>query len=429
MMFISKLRSLPLSAWMLCLCQGLGLTVAVVAVNIGALAGQSVAPSSGLATVPYGLQFAALMLAAPLNAGLMGRFGRKPVFRVAAMLGMLAGIVGWYAVTVESFWLLCAAHALLGLFLGTVNLYRFAVLDYTAPDLHSTALSLVMFGGVFGAILGPLIAREAPDLLAMPVFAAGYLGIGVVSAAVLLVVGAVRMTPAAGNTTGTGGTGTAGARGGPAAATPDRAALLGINPFTIAVLSGAVSYGLMNLLMIAASLAMDGHNHGFAAISYSIQIHVLCMFFPSFFSGMVIERIGIRAFLMLGGVLQILASLVAMIDTDVAAFAVSLVLLGLAWNALYVGGSYLVGRSVRGEDRFAAQGVNEFVVAIASAAGALLPAVGLGLLGWNGLNVLSIMVAAVLIVLIALVLEPAAMTATADDAGSRQMSGVPRFEE
>ncbi|WP_349370579.1 hypothetical protein [Salinarimonas sp.] len=77
-------------------------------------------------------------------------------------------------------------------------------------------------------------------------------------------------------------------------------------------------------------------------------------------------------------------------------FTASLILLGLAWNALYVGGSHLVGASVPGRGRFRAQGANEFFVALAATAGALLAGAGLALVGWGALNLLAIAAAAAL---------------------------------
>ncbi|WP_349370578.1 hypothetical protein [Salinarimonas sp.] len=90
----------------------------------------------------------------------------------AALSGVLAGAVGALAIVQESFWLLAAAHALLGLFLASVNLFRFAALDLVPGDKRPSAVSLVLFGGVFAALLGSFLARAAPVLIGASLFAA-----------------------------------------------------------------------------------------------------------------------------------------------------------------------------------------------------------------------------------------------------------------
>lgn len=378
------LPRLPLPVWLLSLGQGLGLTAAVVSVTVAALAGAALCGERpALATLPYGLQFAAALVAGPFGSALMGRIGRAPVFHAAAACGALAGAVGALAVARENFVLLCVAHALLGVFLASINLFRFASLDLVPAEKRPSAMSLVLFGGVFAALLGALLARMAPGLIGASVFVASYLAIGACAAAVGATLLFVRMprpeTPEFGAE--------------PSAPLRD---LLRIRPYRLAVAAGAVGYGLMNLLMISASLQMKADGHPFDHVSYAIQWHVFWMFFPSFFAGALIARLGIRGFLGLGVALQIAAGAVALAGSGFWHFTISLVLLGLAWNALYVGGSQLVGMSVTGPARFRAQGVNEFVVALASTGGALLAGVLLALFGWEVLNLAAVAVAALL---------------------------------
>lgn len=382
----SALRSLPGAVYLLSLGQGLGLTTAVISVNVAALAGAELSATPALSTVPYGLQFASAMVSGPVGSMMMGRIGRRPVFQMAGVCGAASGLVGWLAIEWASFALLCLTHALLGVFLAAVGLFRFAALDLTETAKHHSAMSLVLFGGVFAALLGPTLARSAPGWLDMTVFAASYLAIGAVATAVGLIVSAIRMPPP---------TVTTGTDGGKRSRLPG-SRLLGLNPYTIAVACGAFGYGLMNLLMIAASLDMKARGMDFHTVSTAIQLHVFWMFFPSFFSGMLIGRMGHWNFLLLGTGLQIVCALVVFHGLDFAHYTVSLIILGLAWNALYVGGSQLVGRSVTGPDKFAAQGLNELIVAVISTIGALGAGSLLAALGWTGLNALAIGAAAML---------------------------------
>lgn len=380
---VARTLDLPAPVWLLSLGQGLGLTAAVVSVNVSALAGAALCGDRpALATLPYGLQFAAALVAGPLGSALMGRIGRGPVFHAAALSGVLAGAVGALAIVQASFWLLAASHALLGIFLASVNLFRFASLDLVPGEKRPSAMSLVLFGGVFAAVLGPYLAREAPGLIGASLFAASYVAIGACALVVSALLLFVRMPRPETAPAATG------------EEPPSLAALARTPPYVLAVAAGALGYGLMNLLMIAASLEMREVGHDFDHVSYAIQWHVFWMFFPSFFAGWLIGRIGIYRFLGLGVALQAAAGAVALVGDGFWPFTASLILLGLAWNALYVGGSHLVGASVDGHGRFRAQGANEFFVALAATAGALLAGAGLALFGWGALNVLAIAVAA-----------------------------------
>lgn len=166
--------------------------------------------------------------------------------------------------------------------------------------------------------------------------------------------------------------------------------------YLLAVGAGGLGYGLMNLLMIASSLDMERQGVTFAHVSYAIQLYVFCMFFPSFLAGILIARLGIYPFLMLGVSLQIAAGVAALFISGYWGFVWSLVLLGLAWNALYVGGSHLVGQCAAGPGRFRAQGINELVVGLFATAGAIFAGLLLAVVGWVMLNIVSILVVTML---------------------------------
>ena len=102
---------------LLSLGQALNLTVAVMMVTVAALAGGQLAPDAAWATVPYGVQFAAVLACTYPVSALMRKWGRRPVFLGSAMLLMLAGCVGLLALQGHSFaGLVLAQH-----FAGTAN--------------------------------------------------------------------------------------------------------------------------------------------------------------------------------------------------------------------------------------------------------------------------------------------------------------------
>jgi hypothetical protein len=70
--------------------------------------------------------------------------------------------------------------------------------------------------------------------------------------------------------------------------------------FIVAVLAGAVGYGLMNLLMTATPIAMDLCRHPFAAVAFVIEWHVVGMYAPGFFTGSLIRRFGVLNVILAG---------------------------------------------------------------------------------------------------------------------------------
>ena len=169
------LFGLPWPVFALSLATGLGMTLAVMSVTVTPSAGLQTAPEPWLASVPYGLQFCATMLAAyPLTA-LFATFGRKPVVLASIVLGVLAGIFSYLGVRSDSFLLLCLGTCSLGVFMAALASLRFAASELVTEDNRARALALTNFGGTFAAILGPSLAILAPSLLQMDFRQAVYL--------------------------------------------------------------------------------------------------------------------------------------------------------------------------------------------------------------------------------------------------------------
>jgi MFS family permease len=360
----------------LSLAQGLGITSAVISVNVSGLAGAHLCSTPHLATIPYGLQFAATIGAAMPIAWLMERFGRRVVFVGGAGAGFLGGIAGMFAIDSTSFLLLCLSHILLGAQLATVNLYRFAAADIADEKNRSSALSLVLFGGVFAALVGPWVARNAWLYLPSSMFGAAYLSISLVALGCAALIATIKIPPPANIHK----------------ATHLRMGELAHNrPFLLAVTAGALVYGFMNMMMVASSLEMAGHGYEFNLVSYLIQAHVLAMFVPALFTGRFIKRLGVNMVLAVGCILM-LASGIAGLYVSPSGFALSLLFLGLGWNALYTAGSYLAMNSLEPRWLYRGQGVNEMCVAVMATVGAFGAAFFLAELSWPGLNILMMAV-------------------------------------
>jgi MFS family permease len=162
-----------------------------------------------------------------------------------------------------------------------------------------------------------------------------------------------------------------------------------MQPAYLVALFGAVTgYGVMILAMTATPLAMMHHQHDLPTTTTVIQLHVLGMFLPSFFTGSLIARFGVLRIMLAG--IGLFAGHVALslTGTGFGSFASALMLLGVGWNFLYVGGTALLTTTYTPAEKGRAQAINDmtiFIVGLASSfsAGALLQ-----IFGWQALNML-----------------------------------------
>ncbi|MGB7484108.1 MFS transporter [Castellaniella ginsengisoli] len=372
---------LPFRTYLYFLAQSINLTAAVMSVAMAAIVGATLTPSLWLSTVPYGVQFLFMMLMTVPASRLMQRIGRKPAFLLATIPLALSGAAGFLAIGRSSFALLIASHALLGTYIAFANFNRFAATDGLDAQLKPRAISLVVAGGVLAALTGPLLADRLKDAAGFAPFALCYAALTGLALLSFLVHLAVREAPEAAppQAAGRRNTGTA---WGIVRRTPALGAAIAV---------GALGYGIMNLLMVQASLHMAGLHMHFSAVGTAIQWHVVAMFAPSFFTGVIIGRLGLRAVISGGVVLLIAASALNLLSDDYLMLVASLVVLGLGWNFTYVGGSALLARVLGDQPHtIEAQGLNDLGLSVMATAGAFLPALLLQGLGWAGTNLACI---------------------------------------
>lgn len=384
---------LPFKTYLYFLSQSINLTTAVMSVTMAALVGASLAPEPWLSTVPYGFQFLFVMLVTFPASKLMALIGRKKSFLLATIPLAGSGITGYIAVQQQAFILLVVSHSLLGVYIAFANFNRFAASDGVAPQLKPRVISLVVAGGVLAAIVGPLLTNQLKDFQGLQAFAACYaafVGLAVLSLVLNLFIKAQPVQQSTTAKVANRGTGI-------------KQVLK--NPIVmLAIAVAAIGYGLMNLLMIQASMHMTGLHVHFSDISTAIQWHVLAMFAPSFFTGVIIQRLGLKTVIYAGILMLLLSSAINISAHDYLTLTVSLIVLGLGWNFTYVGGSALLTLGLEGTaDALQIQGLNDLGISVMATAGAFAPALLLALLGWDGTNVLSIVISLILLAFTALV--------------------------
>ncbi len=351
--------------------QALFQTASVMVMTIAGLVGQALAPDKRLATLPIAMMMvaaAATMIPASL---LMQRFGRKAGFLLGTTLGCAAGLLAATAIVLHDFELFVLANMLVGAYQGFAQYYRFAAADVASADFRSRAISWVVAGGVVAALAGPNLARVTQDLGAAP-FAASYLVLFGISALALLVVSRIAIPPmAAAQTQGS--------------ARP----LLEImrQPvFLTAVVGSSVGYAVMVMVMTATPLAMQICGQSLGASTTVIQWHVLGMFVPSFFTGHLIHRYGVLRIMGVGTALLAGHVAIALSGIEFLHFLSGLILLGVGWNFLFVGGTTLLTESYRPSERAKTQAAHDFLMFGAVSLGSFSAGGLLNTGGWESVN-------------------------------------------
>ena len=378
------MNQLPRYVYYLLVAQAFNLIAAVLSVTVSAIVGLKLAPTQALATIPYGLQFLAMLLTTFIFSFLMKKMGRHVVFQFGCICLFFAGVLGYLALQHEQFNLLCLSHFSLGLFISTANFYRFAASDRLAPDLIPKATAMVISGGVVAAVIAPMLAIQFQQLQGLPDFTAIYCIFSVLalllSPILYLWNRKFKLQQAQQVVTDL-----------------IPRAKLPVNLIAAAMISGAFAYYVMNVMMIMSSLQLKQH-HSFHYASISIQLHVLAMFIPSFFVSKLIQRWGINRTIYTGFILLMLSSLIPILGQKGIYMNVALIVLGVGWNFAYSGASTLLA-GLNEQQKHRVQGLNETMIALCATLGAFLPAPILTQLGWMNANLLALVLSATIFVI------------------------------
>lgn len=367
-MFELTLKQQNKNIFRLATAQALAGANSVVFYATGAIVGNSIAPTSTLATLPISV-FVIGMAASILPLGNLARKrGRKVVFMVGTTSGAFTGLLASLAVIKHSFWLFCLAAFLGGAYAAVALSFRFAATDGVAKGRRAQALSLVMGGGVVAGVLGPMLVTSTMNLWQGNMFAVTFLAQAVVALLSAFILMGVKVPPLAKGTT-TGGR--------------PLAEIISQPGFARVVFSGAVAYMVMNFLMTAAPLSMHTHGISQQMSNLGIQWHVIAMYGPGFFTGKLISKFGSSRISAAGLIITVLAILAGLCGTDVIHYWISLILLGVGWNFGFTGASTQVIDFHRPEEKNRVQSLNDFIVFGVMIVGSFSSGALLNAFGWN----------------------------------------------
>ena len=363
----------------------------VVAV-VTALTGQMLALDKSLATVPLALQFTATMLSTIPASFFMARVGRRVGFTVGQMIGMVAALLSAYAIVEGSFLLFALGGALLGVHNAFWLYYRFAAAESVDEDFRSRAVSYVLAGGVVAAVAGPELAKHTRVLFEPFLFAGCYVAIAILNVVAALLLQLIDIPrPAAGRALGVG---------------RPLLRIMRQPAFVTAALSAMIGYGVMLLVMTATPLAMVACGFSFVDAAFVIQWHAIGMFAPSFVTGHLIRRFGVINIIATGAALDAVCMVINLAGIELVNFWAALVLLGVGWNFMFIGGTTLLTETYEPEEQFKVQAVNDFLIFATVALASFSAGAMQHWIGWAAVNAgmaLPILVAFAVVVWLRLV--------------------------
>jgi len=303
----------------------------------------------------------------------MARSGRRRGFVAGALLGALGGLVAASGIHAGSLVVLSLGTLLIGANQAFAQFYRFAAAEVSDDTSRPRAISLVLGGGVVAALLGPTLGRLGGPLLD-PAYTGSLLIAAATSVAAAVVLAGLRVPTVRPEASGR--------RSRPLLA------IMRQPTYAVALFGAATGAGVMVLAMTATPLAMSHHEHSLSGAATVIQVHMLGMFLPSFFTGSLAARFGALRVMAAGAALLAGHVMVTLSGTSFASFAGALVLLGVGWNFLFVGGTTLLTTAYLPAESANAQAANDLTIFAVGLVSSLSAGPLLQTFGWQRMNVL-----------------------------------------
>ncbi len=379
-------KPLPRNVWILTLAQALIMTVNSVIVFAGGLVGAELAPKPGWATLPVALTVVGTALSTVPVSALMKRLGRRRTFLLVTSFSILIALLAALAVSQGSFYMFCFSTLLFGITSATVMQFRFAAMESVEMDQVPQAASTVLLGGIAAAFLGPETAVWGKELMGTD-YVGSFLLLGILFASGLVALQFFKNPVAV--------------QSGDDGAMRSIKAILKQKIFIIALSSAIVGYAIMTFIMTATPVSMhvmDGHS--LHHTKWVIQSHIVAMFLPSLITPKLIHQFGIRKVMISGLAAYLICIGIGYAGHAVPNYWISLILLGVGWNFLFIGGTSLLPQAYRPAERFRVQAVNDFGVFGTQAIASLSAGWFIFTLGWEVLLFSTVPIIAMQIVVL-----------------------------
>jgi MFS family permease len=369
-----------------------------LAFAVGGLAGfQMLGADKSLATAPLtgfnvGVAIGAIVVAAASRV-----LGRRESFMVGALMGALGSALAAFSLIQSNFWLFAFSLLLMGVSGGFTQKIRFAAADASPSFYKGKAISWILAAGIISAIAGPQIAIWLKDALAPVTFAGAFLGMVPLLLCAIAVLFFLKLPTIAEKKAEASGP------------TRPLSEIVMTQRFMTGMICGISSYALMTFMMTGAPLAMViGCGFSSELATLGIQWHVIAMFAPSFFTGVLITRFGAEKVVAAGLLILMSCAVVAHWGIALWNFWGALVLLGIGWNFGFIGATAIVASSYRPAEADKVQGFHDIILFSTVALSSFSSGKVFTAFGWSVMNLVIWPVTIVCLILVLLQLRAAA---------------------
>ena len=340
--------NLPKNVWILTACQSLFMSLSVFMVFVAGIIGSGLSPIKSLSTLPVATIVVGTAISVIPVIKLMSIFGRKKVFLSVCIYTILIIGLSILSIIYELFFLFSFSSLCLGASVATMMQFRFAAIESVDPEKRPLATAVVILGGLISAFIGTEIATLGKNY-----FETDFVGSFTILA-FLFIVAFILMSffkPAVKFKEQT---------------SQSKRSLFDIikqGSFLVAVSAATTGYVVMSFIMTATPVSMHVMD-GFSLHQTKVvlQSHVIAMFLPSLFTAFLLKYIGLTRMMLLGVVLFFTSIFIAFSSHALSYYWWSLVLLGLGWNFLFIGGTNLLPKSYNENEKFQVQSINDFLI-------------------------------------------------------------------
>ena len=365
--------------WLLILSQIFGFTAANVTVFLSGIIGSEISPIKALATFPPSIYVVGIAISTVFAAKVMSVIGRRLGFVLASIGSSLASILSAYAILNNNFIIFSLSCFFLGTGMAFIHQYRFAAAESVEKQKAPKAVSMLLLAGIVSAFIGISLANSTKNLVSDHVYVGSYLALACFTIMPAIILSFYKNTNVQ----------------------SDEINLnkevrsykeFFLDPkFLQAMFSATFGYVVMAFLMTATPISMHFiHNISVDKVGIVIQFHVLGMFLPSLITGNLINKYGPSNIMYAGTFFYLLTIIMSFFEPNFINYLISLILLGIGWNFLYISGTSLLVTTYQDHEKFKAQGFNDLVVFSATAIGSLSAGVLISITSWKVLNLMCI---------------------------------------
>lgn len=367
---------MPFQVWQLTVAYALMMAGTSLMVLIAGIIGTQFAPSPALATLPIALTIVGLAMSTLPTGQLLTRFGRRKVFISYGVLAVVAALLSAFSLTEQNFFLYCLSAMMIGWSAAAGHQYRFAAMESVSIELAPKATSILLFGGILAAAVGPEIAVRGQYSLSTE-FAGSYLFLALVYTLGIVVVCFYRDSSVSGDRRVI--------RGRPLSE------ILRSPVVILAISASAVGYGVMSFVMTAGPISMHEHaGHDMQATKWVLQSHILAMYLPSLVYPWLYSKLGYKGMMWSGVTAFLLCLVIGYINTAFIHYWLTMVILGVGWNFLFLSGTNLLRFGYHDSERFKVQSFNDFLVFSIQGLASLSSGWFLYHWGWQGVLTASV---------------------------------------